>query len=585
MHTHTKTLIGYLSVAILVTCILTDGAGVFLIQHAAAQGATVTPTSSVFQKTASLAVGLATAMETLAFLIFHFLQFLLDPLFILDLTTSAALNRLWQYSRDIMNIIFAFMLILAGVYTVVTGKKELVQERFKKFILAVVLVNFSWFFPRVILDIANVLTATIYQLPAGLNGGVIDCRLPPKRDGEPPQPCRIITDIKYFSGCDSVPSTYTTKMGIVCYREEAWQSDTNTAFGMLNGLVANYGRLGDLARVLNPERAPDASPDSAERFKQFMVFLMHIIFVLVLMAMLFLPLAAMFVVFLIRIPIMWVTIAFMPFMFLGFVMGDKMKNFDTMAIFKKYVTAAFLPTAIAVPFAAGFLILTEVTQIPCPEVAGSLCADTGPLLHNINTMWGLLMLMIAFIIIWFGFWAAISIDPIYEKATAGIKSFGESVGKTAIKLPLSAPILPIGDGTSILGVDDAVRRINASLSAGKGPLESLGAGLTDSGGPAGASDKAATGKELAQALSNPTGTIPNLLKSINESLRSGLKNSDADGNGKLNNAELLDYLRNNGGATDIIDKLNLQGVKTDGLDADKIATILDAQKSKIDVLE
>ena len=37
-----------------------------------------------------------------------------------------------------------------------------------------------------------------------------------------------------------------------------------------------------------------------------------------------------FVVFLIRIPIIWLTISFMPFMFLGFVMGDKMGQFDTM---------------------------------------------------------------------------------------------------------------------------------------------------------------------------------------------------------------------------------------------------------------
>lgn len=274
----------------------------------------------------------------------------------------------------------------------------------------------------------------------------------------------------------------------------------------------------------------------------------------------------------------------MPFMFLGFIMGDKMKNFDTMAIFQKFVTAVFLPTAIAVPFAAGFLILTEVTQIPCPSIAGSLCADTGPLIHNINTMWGLLWLLVAYIIIWFGFWAAVSIDPIYEKATAGIKSFGESVGKTALKLPLSAPIIPIGDGQSILGLDDAVRRINASLSSGEGPLESLNRGLQSEGAaPSGGRDEAAAGKTLDDALNNPKGAIPQLLSEINTSLKNGVSKSDADGNGKLNDAELRDYLKNQGGASEIRGKLKLQGISdADTLSEDQIADIIQKQKSQLD---
>ena len=172
----------------------------------------------------------------------------------------------------------------------------------------------------------------------------------------------------------------------------------------------------------------------------------------------------------------------MPFMFLGFVIGDKMKNFDSMKIFEHYVKAAFLPAAIAVPFAAGFLILTQVTQMPCPPIAGDLCKNTGPLINNVNTLWGLLWLLISFFIIWFGFWAAISIDTLYSNATSGIKSFGESVGKTALKLPLSVPI-PIGGGKSmsVLGLDDAINRINASLSRGEGPGRAMASALPGGG--------------------------------------------------------------------------------------------------------
>ncbi len=482
-----KTLLGILSLTAIFFCASFDGWQSMFLGTVAAQAPA--PTTSTFTGIAETAVFFITLMEVLAFIIFNFLEVFLDPLFILDMVETKGLNDIWRYSRNIMNVIFAFMLIAAGIFTVVTGNKEVVQQKFKKFILAVVLVNFSWFFPRVILDVANVLTATIYQLPAGLNGGNIDCKLPPDKPGDPPKPCKIITKVRYFDGCVNLPAGdgWITKFGIVCYTEANWRSDTNTSFGMLNGLVINYAKLGQLSRVIKPNQGPANAPNKNERYKEILKFLVQVMLIMLLSAMLFLPLAAMFVVFLIRIPIMWVTICFMPFMFLGFVMGDKMGNFDSMKIFEHYIKAAFLPTAIAVPFAAGFLILTEITQKPCPDIAGPLCANTGPLLSNVSTLWGILMILISMAIIWFGFWSALSIDDIYVKATSGIKSLGESLGKTAIKLPLSVPI-PVGGGKkmSVLGVDDALNRFSSTLSRGGSIGEAAKAASPSSTAAAGA---------------------------------------------------------------------------------------------------
>ena len=489
-----KNLLGILALTAIFYCYSTNGWQSIIFESVFAQGATGTSTASTLKGVTELAVFAITVMEVIAFIIFNFLEVLLDPLFILDMIESEGLRDIWKYSRDIMNVIFAFMLIAAGIFTVVTGNKEIVQQKYKKFILAVILVNFSWFFPRVILDVANVLTATIYQLPAGLNGGTVKCNLPKNPDGTDGDECKIITDIKYFNGCKDPGSGYITKFGIVCYKEAAWRGDTNSAFGMLNGLVINYAKLGQLSRVLKPDSAPSVAGSKNERYKEILLFLVQIMLVMLLSIMLFLPLVAMFVVFLIRIPIMWVTICFMPFMFLGFVMGDKMGNFDSMKIFSHFVKAAFLPTAIAVPFAAGFLILSELTQKTCPAIAGPLCANTGPLLHNVSNLWGVFMLLIAFAIIWFGFWAALSIDDIYTNATSGIKSFGESIGKTAVKLPLSVPI-PVGGGKnmSVLGIDDALNRFSSSLSRGEGVGQAM-ANAAPSGGAATAA--AAIGKVL-----------------------------------------------------------------------------------------
>lgn len=488
MHSHKKLITAAVCLLTIIACGTLEGWHTMTMFSVAAQGVDAGG-GDFYSGTIRMAVILATAMEMFAFLIFHFLQWFLDPLFILALNEAEGLRDIWKYSRDIVNVIFAFMLIFAGIYTVVTGQKELVQSKFKQFILAVILVNFSWFFPRVILDVANVLTATIYQLPAGLaTSGTIECK------DHKGQPCRVITDVKYFDGCfdkdknlikNAANEPYIHK-GIVCYDTEVWNNQTNTAFGILNGLVINYAQLPNLTRVLNPGTpAPGTTP--ADRLQETLMFLMHILFILVLMAMLFLPLVAMFVVFLIRIPIMWFTIAFMPFMFIGFVMGDKMGQFDTMKIFSHYVKAAFLPTVVAVPFTVGFMILTEFMGIKCTDIGmlelADFCEESGSLLMNISNMWQLLIMLMAFVVIWMGFWAALQIDDIYVNATSGIKNFGESVGKTALKLPFSIPFIPTGGGNLVspLALDDMARSFSGGLGRGESVPGALKSALAGTG--------------------------------------------------------------------------------------------------------
>ncbi len=192
-------------------------------------------------------------------------------------------------------------------------------------------------------------------------------------------------------------------------------------------------------------------------------------------------------------------------MFLGFVMGDQMKQFDSMKIFHKFVAAAFLPAAVAVPFAAGFMILSQVTQVDCTTtvVAAGLgfCKDMGPIIHGVNTIWGLLMLLIGFFIIWMGFWAALSIDDLYVQATGAIKSFGEQAGKVAVKIPFSAPIIPTGkkgEKMSILGLDDKMRQMSGNLSGGKTIF----------------GDKDDSGQKVVKALNDPHTALNKTLADI-----------------------------------------------------------------------
>lgn len=482
-----------------------------VIGMAFAQNAQQTTTGNLFNTITGMASILATVLQFLAFLAFYFLQFLLDPTFILGITQASVsgtnpLNELWKFSRDVMNIIFAFMLIALGIITVVMHTNEYFNSYFKKFIIAVILVNFSWFFPRVIMDVANVLTATIYELPVAINS---QCTY---YVNNVPQNCTIITDVKFFDKCQQAPyNTYKQIGGILCYDEAILSPNANTSIGILNGLVINYGRLKDLTRVVKPPANAGANQPTGQQLQNMLYLLVHVVFILILAAMLTLPLIAMVIVFIIRIPIIWLTIAFMPFMFLGFVIGDKMP-INSMEIFNQFVKAVFLPVVTAIPITVGFILLNAMYGTSAPTMAAQLNGNSGTFVFGVNSLYQLMWLITSMLVIWIGFFTAISkMGGIYEKAVAGIKSFGEGIGGIGMKLPLSIPFIPTSDGKgmSLLGLDDKVRQVNASLSSGKGPAESL----------AGTGVNGNVGKDFKDALNDNNSVTNKKLEEIAQELK------------------------------------------------------------------
>ena len=110
-------------------------------------------------------------LNILAWVMFVILQFLLDPDLMFgeggqDGAFMTKLNDIWVLSRDLVNIVFAVVLIGAAVYVVVRAKKEIISEYAPKFILSVILVNFSWFVPLLVLDISNVAAAAVFGIPS-----------------------------------------------------------------------------------------------------------------------------------------------------------------------------------------------------------------------------------------------------------------------------------------------------------------------------------------------------------------------------------------------------------------------------------
>ncbi|OGJ55902.1 hypothetical protein A2706_05340 [Candidatus Peribacteria bacterium RIFCSPHIGHO2_01_FULL_51_35] len=410
---------------------------------------------------------LITGMNLLMWILFRLLDIVLDPFFIFDLKEGGGdgpllsmLHTIWQLTRDLMNVIFAILLVVGAVMTIIKTNTELVKNYRAKFVLAVVLINFSWFIPRVILDVSQVLTYTVYQIPSLLEVADVTCRIPSDDPAKPAEPCRIVDDVKFFEETEKItpddPATPAPRWvcplsGLVCFHESPFDApETWDHNAVINGLIINHARLAVLAQVVNPRAGGAVAPEDKSDIREMLMFIMRIVLVFIIHIALFFPILALVLAFFIRIPILWITMAFMPVAVMGFVIGDKIPGFNPWEkIGKLFLTAAFLPAMVAIPFTVGFVMINAGVNTPIPPGFAKL--DTAlPLLAGVKDIWQLMWMILAIVVLWIGVFMVLKQNEIIGKVTEPIGQYGKNFGKLALKAPLALPFLPVGGGMSPL---------------------------------------------------------------------------------------------------------------------------------------
>lgn len=457
----------------------------------------------------------------LTWFLLSILDIVMDPKFIfpLDPNTGAdgqltnMLHELWQFNRDLVNLGFAIALIVGAVHMIITSDSTKVKEGLKKFLLAIVLVNFSWFIPRVIFDFSQILTHTIYQIPSLL--GADGCQLPPNADDAAPRPCEVVLSYRFLDqtneiGADGVGPGGTVGWrcplpGIVCVQTvaiNAADQNVSTRTKVLDGLIVNHARLQWLAQVdltATPVLPPGAS--IRETITRLGGIVIKLIMVLVIHIALVFPMAAMVAAFFIRIPVLWVSMAFMPFVALGFAF-EVLKNGEGKALFWEwqdhFLKATFLPAKVAIPFVIGFIMINAGAQLQPPDGMGNV--PLLPVFVGVRDTWQLMWMAIALFIIWHYSFEQLKSDKagFMGQFTDKIKDIGSSIGNIALQAPLSLPFIPafghideatgktqqMSIGQVLRGIDP--RTLSRELSA-TGKLNkdafSRNAGLTPSRGP------------------------------------------------------------------------------------------------------
>lgn len=548
----TKILLGLLCLAVAVALVDRETFGV-LSTHA--QGAIVPgngpQTAGTLGDTLKDAMikiaGINTFLHVLLLLLLKFASYFLQADFFNDPAMMSALYSIWQLSRDIMNIIFALMLIGVSFYVIITAKSDLIKEKMQQFVLAVILVNMSWFFPRVILDVANVLTATVYSIPNSLPSP--DClSIGPAGTTVP---CQVVVDVLIFPDnaseaqfrADNAGATISCIKTLECHATR----DYNTALGtmkashaMLNGIAVSFARLTELNKI--PTTIAGTGPLAVGQAVQVSIQIaVNILMAFFVQIALVLPLLGLTLGLLIRIIVIWVTTAFMPFSFLGYVINGKLGTnvfgFET-NIWDEFVNAALLPAKVGIPIVIGFIMLNSVARISLPNPGGLPINFTVPLLSGVNDWWALIWLFAAVGIIWKGSFDALAKSKITGQFTEKIRAFGQTVAGGVAQLPLLTPIplpgLPNANlGTLVNGprlAADAIR-----LSASGASTESFGDTLKrrfgargPAGGPNANNPGNLSAEEFAKQIDSGNRNADKIIQAL-ERLKTAMAAGDEDG--------------------------------------------------------
>jgi hypothetical protein len=91
---------------------------------------------------------------------------------------GAAIDTLWSVVRDFFNIIFIFAIIYLGFKMILGSDDSGTKRALVYLIIAALLVNFSLFISKFIVDFSNILAEQVAIIYAGINGLVDDVEVP-----------------------------------------------------------------------------------------------------------------------------------------------------------------------------------------------------------------------------------------------------------------------------------------------------------------------------------------------------------------------------------------------------------------------
>ncbi len=381
------------------------------------------------------------------------------------------LNNFWRIMRDLVNYAFIIVLLVIAFMTVITagggvmgaGDGFKVGQILPKFVIAVVLVNFTWFGARVVLDAANVAAHVVYAIPASMPDYgfelIEDCEPPPCLGGDdvlPPNTRRCVYEVKRLNfsqsagtptpdaagGALAAAGANTCANGV--FTIEFYEDPIDWDMVSRNNIATLFAfGLLDVHQLVLTNSAVDNLMDLS----------LNTIFVFLLMIILIVVFSAMMLVLLERVIMLWIHIVLSPLLVLLWVVKDAIGSgegsMDKIS-FSSFIGYAFLPAMMGFPLVLGMMMVivggqVDLTEVFTTEVNG-IEMITG--LPGIDNLQQFLWYIIAIAILWQTMTIAQKMDGFTKGTIESMKGGVEGLGAFIAKSPMYLPWIPVRSGVS-----------------------------------------------------------------------------------------------------------------------------------------
>lgn len=393
------------------------------------------------------------------------LQFALWPILLLlggllnnDLLFSGGMQtvllNIWSAVRDFVNIMFVLGLLGVAIYNIIgigNNDSYSVKKALPKIAIALIAVNFSFLACKVVLDVVNVTTTAIFAVPMA-SDALAKYKDPQQLQTLSNAFCNKINNIKSTTGqknpfCDpaqgssgSGGSGSDTAGAQVKQELNKLGKDFFSTFNSRNAAMVMAIELMGIANI------DEVKVDSVSDVKSLTI---NTLFSIIFLAIYGTAFVALFAALLVRVIVLWISIAISPLSFLGLAFETVKKNFgDDDPFFSMFMKSAIVPVPVALILTIGMIMITQLKQITPGVQLSTNPADLGAITSGISTIQDLIAGLATAGFIWIAAFKAMK-GPQIDKVVSPIKGAVEGFGKNLAKLPLYAPILPVAPGKSV----------------------------------------------------------------------------------------------------------------------------------------
>lgn len=419
------------------------------IQATSDNGSLVAAYESGLQNFAQL---LSTIVKFLNYLIYPVLVMiggLMDNSLIFGPGVEDRLYLIWSQIRNLINLFFAIALIGVAIYNILGLSKDgnySLKTFLPSMVITLVLVNFSFFGVRILLDAANVATTAVFALPNAVEQGFSEEQIQTMSDGL----CNNQTLSELKSAGQNQNLDLSGVADQFCNNNELSEAGkaSFTALDKNNAALVLAISFGRVHEVLAPSELTTSNPT----FINLVVNLLVVVLLEIAYLSAFFALMAVLVA---RVLAMWIVTIASPLLVLK--LGLSRANIpglsflDALDLEKMFVKHATAPIQIGLAMSIGYMMLDVFQTVGSPSLYFPLGDDFTNVFSGVSSIHELFVAVAAIGIIWkvsFNAAQGTFAESITNKYQGWAEGLGLNIRDMLIR---SAPIIPTGTGKAGAG--------------------------------------------------------------------------------------------------------------------------------------